>query len=807
MQCYTELLPPTAVTQAVALPLLGPGANNLVVAKASVLQIFELKTITTDVPRPSKDNRPDADRHGLEGQDAFQRERTETTSKLVLVGEYTLSGTVTSLASVKSLNTKTGGEALLIATRDAKLSLVDWDPENHRIATISIHYYEGDKIQSQPFGPELADCASYITVDPSSRCAALRFGVKHLAILPFRQAGDDLVGDDYDPDVDIAPATKTDTNLAAADTPYKPSFVLPLTAIDPALTHPIHMTFLHEYREPTFGIVSANKAVSHAVLDERKDILTYTVFTLDLEQRASTALLSVTGLPFDIFRVVSLPLPVGGALLLGTNELVHIDQAGKTTAVAVNEFARQSSNFAMSDQSELALRLEGCQLEALDPANADMLLVLNTGRLAILNFHMDGRSVSSLSLRLVDAAHGGEAISSAASCIAALARGRIFLGSQDGDSSLIGWSKKTAQSARKRSHAQMLAEEAEIELDDEDFDDADDDLYAEESPAAKQVTAAAEPSMPGSYTIRVHDSLFSIGPIIHSCLGKATNASQNEDTAPALTLMAATGRSRSSKLARIHRELAPTPDRAIDISQVQSVWSVSAKHAAPRGLPKPQDGQENIEAQMAADNLFDQYLITHNVDEEGAESSKVYKIDNTVIEAKPDETDAASAYTEVTGTEFEGEAETLNVGVLASGTRIVQVRKHEVRTYDAGKSLALSLYVCLATDVVAFAGSPGKAVYDMMCHQQCHSPSMQHLSTHGVPFHSLLVLYIIHVSRSMFAVLTTLIHRSRPLTDLSHCRRNDRRGNDCGAFFILRPVLTHFERGFESAGSRGRQEW
>lgn len=685
MQCYTELVPPTAVTHAVSLSFLAPGANNLVIAKTSLLQVFEIKDAAWDGGRE----------RGQENSDFKPGQKEDApSSKLVLVGEYPLSGTVTSLAKVKTLNTKTGAEALLVATKDAKISLIDWDPDNHRISTISIHYYEGDKIQSAPFGPELADCDAYLTVDPSSRCAALRFGVKHLAILPFRQAGDDLVDEDYDPDLDpppapsveqpttgtVVPAGNTAANVPQSETPYKPSFVLPLTAIDPALTHPIHMAFLHEYREPTFGIVSASKAASHALLDERKDLLTYTVFTLDLEQRASTALLSVTGLPYDIFRVVPLPLPVGGALLVGANELVHVDQAGKTNAVGVNDFARHCSTFSMADQSDLGLRLEHCHIEALDPASADMMIILDTGHLAILSFRIDGRNVSGLSVLRVDSAQGGRVVNSAASCVAGLGSARVFVGSEDGESSLLGWSKKITHQSRKRSHAQMLADEADVELDEEDLDDADDDLYADESTTVKQSAVTAEPSAPGNYAFRIHDSLFSLGPITNVCLGKTTSALLGTHSAPPLTLLAATGRARSSKLAHINREITPSPSRVIDIQQIQSLWTVRAKHATPRGVPKVVDEEKA----SGADEQYDQYLITYNVENDGSESSKVFKIDNSAVNAS--DADPATKYSEVSGTEFEGEAETLNVGMLASGTRIVQVRKHEVRSYDAGKS-------------------------------------------------------------------------------------------------------------------------
>jgi cleavage and polyadenylation specificity factor subunit 1 len=331
------------------------------------------------------------------------------------------------------------------------------------------------------------------------------------------------------------------------------------------------------------------------------------------------------------------------------------------------------------------LRLEDCVVEALDHTNGNMLIVLNTGRLAVLSFRIDGRSVSGLAVHLVDSAHGGHQLKTAANCAASLGRGRLFLGSEDGDSTLIGWSKKTAQ-ARKRSHAQMIAEDAELSLDEEDSDDdADDDLYADEAPVIKQAASqAADSSGPESYSFRVHDNLFSLGPIKDVCLGKYATELSESAVEPQLSLLASVGRERASKLAFINRELTPSPLRTVDIPHAQAVWTACAKQAAPRGSTRPTNGTHDPEAQLASDIQYDQYLITCHADEDGVESSKVFKINNENPDAK--QGDESMTYTEVTGTEFEGEGETLDVGILASGTRIVQVRKHEVRSYDAGKS-------------------------------------------------------------------------------------------------------------------------
>ncbi len=100
-------------------------------------------------------------------------------SKLILVAEYTLSGTITSLVRIKTLSSKSGGECLLVGLRDARLSLVEWDPERPGISTISIHYYEQDELQGSPWAPSIKDCVNYLSADPGSRCAAFKFGARN----------------------------------------------------------------------------------------------------------------------------------------------------------------------------------------------------------------------------------------------------------------------------------------------------------------------------------------------------------------------------------------------------------------------------------------------------------------------------------------------------------------------------------------------------------------------------------------------------------------------------------------------------
>lgn len=66
-------------------------------------------------------------------------------SKLECIGQYTLFGNVMSMESVSLANSPR--DAILLAFSDAKLSVVEYDPENHDLRTISLHYFEEEDMK------------------------------------------------------------------------------------------------------------------------------------------------------------------------------------------------------------------------------------------------------------------------------------------------------------------------------------------------------------------------------------------------------------------------------------------------------------------------------------------------------------------------------------------------------------------------------------------------------------------------------------------------------------------------------------
>lgn len=696
MQVYTELVAPSAVTHSLSLPLTSANANNLVVAKGSLLQIFTTKQISAELDPQTQgaqssvkeddvhfDHRANDD-DGLEasflgGEAMIVRADRTNNTKLVLIAEIPLAGTIIGLARVKVQNTASGGAALLLAYKAAKMCLTEWDPQRHTLETTSIHYYEKDELQGAPWEMPFGDYVNYLEADPGSRCIAFKFGSRNLAILPFTQTEEDLEMDDWDEDLDgprpvkdVAATTNGDQTIVKSR--YTPSFVLRLPLLDPTLLHPVHLAFLYEYREPTFGILSSTQSPSPAL--GIKDHLTYKVFTLDLQQRASTTILSVTGLPQDLFKVIALPAPMGGALLVGENELIHIDQSGKANGLAVNDMAKQMTAFSLVDQSDLGLRLEGCAVELLASELGELLLILNDGRLAVVCFRIDGRTVSGISIKLIGAECGGNLIKSRVSCISKLGKNALFLGSESNDSVVLGWSRKQGQEKRKKSR--LLDPDLALDVDDLDLDDdEDDDLYGNDSSQVKPSQAANGSSKPGEVNFRIHDTLLSIAPIQDVACGNPALVPDSEEAklskgvTAELELACAVGRESGGSVAILNREIQPKVIGRFDFPEARGFWTMC--------VTKPMPKAAAVASDFDTTGQYDKYMIVAKVDLDGYETSDVYALTSAGFETLKD-------------TEFEPAAGfTVEAGTMGKQMRIIQVLKSEVRCYDGGKLCSLRM--------------------------------------------------------------------------------------------------------------------
>ncbi|KAI9015412.1 CPSF A subunit region-domain-containing protein [Hyaloraphidium curvatum] len=331
---YREALPPSVITHAVAASLTAPGARNLVVAKSTVLEVYNV--VETDEEAPETANGEPSNGHGgvifdadvggpaagraLAGEGEKEVNPTRRGARLELLVHKKLHGVITSLGVVRTA-VGAGAEdrdSILLSFADAKLSLLEWQPGTHDLVTVSIHYYEREELKSDSKTPH----APKIRTDPSNRCAVMQVYGDKLAVVPFKQS-------------DFGGAGAT----LAGKHPFYPSFVVPFTQIDSKIRHVIDIAFLDGYFEPTLAILYEPLPTWTARVAARYDTVSLVVVSLDLSRRSFPVLFHHPRLPYNSFALHPLPVAVGGVLVLSPNGLVHADQTSLPgTSVGVNPY-------------------------------------------------------------------------------------------------------------------------------------------------------------------------------------------------------------------------------------------------------------------------------------------------------------------------------------------------------------------------------------------------------------------------------------------------------------------------------------
>jgi cleavage and polyadenylation specificity factor subunit 1 len=135
-------------------------------------------------------------------------------------------------------------------------------------------------------------------------------------------------------------------------------------------------------------------------------------------------------------------------------------------------------------------------------------------------------------------------------------------------------------------------------------------------------------------------------------------------------IMLSTGRGSAGAITALNRELHPVSVATTKLASAHGIWAVHARKQAPGDVTAAFG--EDTEANMATNVDYDQYLVVSKTGEDGTESTVVYEVNGNEL-------------TETDKGDFEREeGSTLFVGVLAAGTKVVQVMRTEIRTYDSG---------------------------------------------------------------------------------------------------------------------------
>lgn len=506
MDVFQEVVSPTAVGLSVCCNFLSKEQPNLVVVKNTLLQIFKVHN-----------------------------------NKLVLVSEFKLNGAVQTIKSIRLQNSEL--HQLLILTKFAKLSIIAWDHENYTITTQSLHYYESEFLKSSINKQETYNDAN-LRVEPNGACSLVQYN-DILALLPFKKTDNDV----------------EEVVINSEDDFFQKSVILPASSLEASVSSIIDSEFLFNYRDPTLAILY-NKSLTWAGdLSIKKDTVNYVLLSLDLSNGSSTPILNIENLPYDSYEIIPLENPLNGSLLVGCNQIVHIDNSGNIKGIGTNSYFKDTTDLKLNDQSDLELFLEDCQIEVV--SKNKMLIVDKKGYIYTLSFKVDGKVIKDLSISKVDETQLEVANPTTISTIGDL----LFIGSRTSDAKLVKLSQDQTNSNTKDKQV------ADDHDDDEQLEE-DDDLYDDNDDANTDDSAQLK--------FEVLDSLVNHGPISSFTLGKLSpdanvqglvNPNFND-----ISIVATTGEHQSGSLTAFKPTIQPQIQSTLKFNNINKIWNLLDKY-------------------------------------------------------------------------------------------------------------------------------------------------------------------------------------------------------------------------------------
>ena len=478
-------------------------------------------------------------------------------SRLVQVAEYPLWGDVQSLAVLRGSVGR--HDALVICSRNLRISVIAYNADQRELRPTSLHSLENQSLVVAAGAIHYAR-APMVRADPEGRCCVVVANNSIMATMSVISSDDELeghTGDGIDLDGDggrnaeggaNGHAAKT-TNGAVGSTahgdasaslgaPQKLVCMSPMVSSsyvkslmsEHGIKEVLDVCFLHGYSEPVVLVLHLTQASWGGNLHKPgyRDSCAVAALSLNLSRQHHPCIWSRGLLPHDAFKLVAVPEPIGGAVVVCPHVLLHVSQM-HAVAMALNPFAEEytSTNVeaggmpmtnapvvaAMGEVAReqslagdsTAFTLYGCLSpengEAftrcrsftddgggvrLDSGVSDMhtswispeccAMSVETGLLLLLTIQYDGRSVTGMALSM----RGNTAIPPSAIC--GLGPFRMFVGSMAGDSLLIRYGQRPVQDGaapngddddapNKRKRLEEAVEEEDGANDDDDDDD------------------------------------------------------------------------------------------------------------------------------------------------------------------------------------------------------------------------------------------------------------------------------------------------------------------------------------------------
>lgn len=262
---------------------------------------------------------------------------------------YELHGSVTSLAKI-SLGSRQSRrrDSIVVSFNDAKLSIVEYDPETHDLKTISMHYFEDDKLRGGSVNNHLY--FPLVRVDPENRCVAMLIYGKHIVVIPIDKEEEDDLDDEL---YNSASDDEGDVTNVQPDSEQNvlPSYIIDLSeqGCGERIENICDIQFLHNYNDPTLALLYEPTRTWSGRVAARQDTFSLIALSMNLQQKIQPIIWKVNDLPYDCLRILPVPKPISGLLIIACNEIMYLNQSVPPFGMSFNTFSKESTMFPLKE--------------------------------------------------------------------------------------------------------------------------------------------------------------------------------------------------------------------------------------------------------------------------------------------------------------------------------------------------------------------------------------------------------------------------------------------------------------------------
>jgi cleavage and polyadenylation specificity factor subunit 1 len=628
--------------------------------------------------------------------------------KLELLAQQRLFGVVESLAVLKGRSGRSGRDAILLTFRDAKLSVLQWDPFTSDMVPSSLHYFEGD--ESLKAGRQAFPRPPIAVTDPAGRCAAVVMLRHQLAVLPATESESASLGMGDDP---YALGANFGTGSAAAAAGETVAAALGNSYVDNLSKMNIRevrdAVFLFGAAEPTLLILHEGEPTWAGNLRLKKDSCALTALSLNLSAKRHPKIWGAQNVPYDAYKIVS--VPSGGALVFCTACILYYSQgqqAGvvlhsaaipaaqappplafdltkEAPSVAAAKYAREhatelhplaaSACIQFCDVSTAGWNLECDAAHAVWLSKSTAMVGLKTGQLLLVEVVRLGGGTVKIRVAKAGAAP-------VASAMTVLSPSVAFIGSCAGDSLLIGCTLSTNSTTSALAAKKSKSKQSEQGDDEEAPDTKRRRLESADADHVKKVKDTDTTGDKAAIAAGANEE------------GKEANNEDESEDEEALLLYGAEGDDANDTTAGAStvRCSLRVLDSFISIGPVRSLTS-STSGASGTEAPylvtccgKDKGGALAVVRRSVAPDVMTEVPLPHVIGS-WAVGNNNKNHHSYLLLSYPDRTTVLATggeeLQEVTQTvEFARDTPTIGAGTVAEGTRIVQAFAQGVRVLD-----------------------------------------------------------------------------------------------------------------------------